>query len=406
MEEAKTKRTMAKAQFTRVEKALSKLLANPLSMHETTERKFDELKVKWQEVQDHHDRYAALASLEEEDEVKEEEWIEELCQRFEAMEGKTDKVLQNSRKESTEQVTVSTEESIGGRSKRDGLQLERLKLEKFSGDLRKYPAFRDGFKRHIEPMCQSSQRAFVLRAHLGDTVKEEVANIEDDLTLLWQRLDTKYGNLRKYTDTILSDLSKMYQGGSKAALHLIKTVEKAYQDLKRMGLGHEMSNSYIISVIEKKLPEEMRVDWVKCIAEKGEVDSEKVFQMLLKFLERWRNIIEYDESAIRKVPEKRVASTHYTATASTTKTATASTTKNKSKEVCWLHEDGKHPVWNCNLFRAMTFEEKMNLVKTKNACQACLEIACSGSEDPEKCERNFRCRLKDCNKPHNMLIHQ
>ena len=58
---------MAKAQFTRVEKALSKLLANPLSMHETTERKFDELKVKWQEVQDHHDKYAALASLKEED---------------------------------------------------------------------------------------------------------------------------------------------------------------------------------------------------------------------------------------------------------------------------------------------------------------------------------------------------
>ena len=63
MEEAKTKRTMAKAQFTRIEKALAKLLANPLSMYETTERKFSELKVRWQEVQDHHDRYAALASL-------------------------------------------------------------------------------------------------------------------------------------------------------------------------------------------------------------------------------------------------------------------------------------------------------------------------------------------------------
>ena len=50
MEEAKTKRTMAKAQFTRVEKALTKLLENPLSMYETTEKKFSELKVKWQEV--------------------------------------------------------------------------------------------------------------------------------------------------------------------------------------------------------------------------------------------------------------------------------------------------------------------------------------------------------------------
>ena len=79
-----------------------------------------------------------------------------------------------------------------------------------------------------------------------------------------------------------------------------------------MILGHEMSNSYIILVIEKKLPEERRWIWVKYIAEKGEVDCEKVFQLLLKFLKRWRNIIKYNESAIRKFLEKRVASTHYT----------------------------------------------------------------------------------------------
>ena len=51
--------------------------------------------------------------------MKEEEWIEELCERFKALEGETDKVLQKSRKESTQQATVivSTEESNGGRSK-------------------------------------------------------------------------------------------------------------------------------------------------------------------------------------------------------------------------------------------------------------------------------------------------
>ena len=54
-----------------------------------------------------------------------------------------------------------------------------VETRKVQWDLRKYPAFRDGFKRNIEPMCQSSQRAFVLRVHLGDMVMEEVANIED-----------------------------------------------------------------------------------------------------------------------------------------------------------------------------------------------------------------------------------
>ena len=398
MEEAKARRSIAKAQYTRVENALRKLVANPLSLQDTIVRKFEELRAKWQDLQDCHDLYASLVTNEEE-EKKEEEWISELCERFEATEMDADKSLQTFKKDNPSEVAppevapLNPSQMQAGVSGAATLQLERLKLEKFNGDLRKYPVFREGFMKHIAPMCQKSQIAFVLRAHLEETVKEEVANVEDDLTLLWQRLDAKYGNLQKYTDTILADLSKISQGGSKAALHLIKTVEKAYQDLKRIGLEHEMSNSYIISVIEKKLPDEMRTDWVKSIAEKGEVDSAMVFKLLMKFLNRWRNIIEYDESAIRKAPERKVGSTHH---------AEMTNTKEKS-EVCWLHEDGKHPIWKCNLFRVMPVEEKISLIEKKDACQACLETNCNGSKNPEECARKFRCK---CGKPHNILIHQ
>ena len=126
----------------------------------------------------------------------------------------------------------------------------------------------------------------------------------------------------------------------------------------------------------------MRADWVKFIAEKGEVDSAMVFKLLMKFLNRWRNIIEYDESAIRKAPERKVGSTHH---------AEMTNTKEKS-EVCWLHEDGKHPIWRCNLFRVMPVEEKISLIEKKDACQACLETNCNGSKNPEECARKFRCK--------------
>ena len=107
-------------------------------------------------------------------------------------------------------------------------------MGKFNGEIRKYPGFRDLFKKYIEPKCKESEKAFVLREYLEEAVKVEVANVEDDLDLLWQRLDTKYGNRRKYTDTILADLAKTSQGGIKAALELINTVEKAYQDLRKI----------------------------------------------------------------------------------------------------------------------------------------------------------------------------
>jgi hypothetical protein len=46
MEDAKAKRTVAKAQYSRVENALHKLVGNPLSLQETMERKFNDLRSK------------------------------------------------------------------------------------------------------------------------------------------------------------------------------------------------------------------------------------------------------------------------------------------------------------------------------------------------------------------------
>ena len=437
MEEVKSRRTKAKSQYTRVENALRKLLTNPESLQETIERKFQDLRTKWQELQDSHDEYAPLVATNDEEEEKEEEWINEICERFNEMEVDTDKCLQKFKKDKAPKVsqteakssapmvqknstelkedantvptivkpkedkkTVEQQEEYSStiQQKEDcsTIQVERLKVGKFNGEIRKYPGFRDLFKKYIEPKCKESEKAFVLREYLEEAVKVEVANVEDDLDLLWQRLDTKYGNRRKYTDTILADLAKTSQGGSKAALDLINTVEKAYQDLRKIHLEHEMFNSYIISMIEKKLPEEMRTDWVKSIAEDKKVDSEIVFIKLMKFLDKWRNIIEYDESAIRKAPEKKTGATHY---------AGLNKTKSNS-EVCWLHEDGKHPIWKCNLFRIMPVGEKVSLIEKKEACKACLEIDCEGAKNPDDCKRQFKCKISGCGKAHNLLIHQ
>ena len=50
IEQAKAKRTTAKAQFTRVENALHKLMLDPQSPQESIERKSQELRDKWQVI--------------------------------------------------------------------------------------------------------------------------------------------------------------------------------------------------------------------------------------------------------------------------------------------------------------------------------------------------------------------
>ena len=136
---------------------------------------------------------------------------------------------------------------------------------------------------------------------------------------------------------------------------------------------------------------------MKLIAEKEEVDSQMVFKLLMDFLGKWRRIIEYDAAAIRKGPEKKVGVTNH---ASTKQGSTA------KSEVCWLHEDGYHPVWKCKISQMMSMKEKLDMVKQKQACTACLETTCQGAKNPEECQKNFKCLMSGCEKPHNVLLHQ
>ena len=224
-------------------------------------------------------------------------------------------------------------------------------------------------------------------------------NIEDDVALLWQRLDLKYGNTRKYIDTVLSDISKLSKGDGVATLNMINMVEKSYRDLVRIGSQTEMSNSFMISMIERKLPEQMRIEWVKLVAEQGVTDSHLVFQLLMDFLAKWRKIIEYDAASIRKTSEKKIhGQTNHVS-------GTKQRSQNKS-DVCWVHESGNHPVWKCKIFQMMPLKEKLEMVKQKQACHACFETSCPGAKNPEECAKSFKCPMKGCGKPHNVLIHQ
>ena len=364
---------------------------------------------KWKEAQEAHDTY--MMKITDPTEIEnEEKWIEELEARYEVIERETVVALKKFGPSATHVplaplVPLATPPKVNTTSANDSLalakevektqiQFERVKMDKFCGDIRKYPGWKERTEFYIENRCPKSEQAFILRSLLEPVVKEEVENVEDNVCLLWQRLDEKYGNVRKYVDLVLSELSKVSKGDGSATLLMIKTVEKSYRDLERIGAELEMSNAYIIALIEKKLPEEMRLDWVKLIAEKGEVDSRKTF-----FLARWRRVIEYDAAAIRKAPEKRVVGRVNHA-------ANGKPKIEAKAERCWIHEDGSHPVWNCKIFQMLSIKEKLDMVKERKACRASLDTTCQGAQDAKECQRNFKCLMKECGEPHNILIHQ
>ena len=341
-----------------------------------------------------------MTQIEEEEAKREVNWIDDLIVRFDAIEVETDNLLDQLREKKPAVVekienTESSDKKMRELREPNYLQLERLKLEKFNGEVRKYPTFKESFNLYVVPMCPKSQLPFILRSHLEPNVREEVENVEDVMNLLWERLDSKYGNHSKYVDVILSDLARTTKGDSKAALHLINTVEKEKRDLERIGAGQEMSNSTIIAMIEKKLPEEMRFDWIKTVSLRAGEDSGYKFRLLLEFLQRWRQMIEYDEAAIRKVTEKKTGSVNF-----------AGATRGRKSESCWIHKDnGEHPIWRCRIFQAKSLKDRLELVNQKGACHACLEIDCEGAKKPKDCKLQFKCLVEGCGKFHNVLLH-
>jgi hypothetical protein len=393
-EELKKKRATTKTQFTRTENSLRKTLDDESSLPSTIERKFEELRERWQTLQDAHDSYIEAEPSETD---RDDEWINDLVERFDRIEAEADKRLENLRP-NIEQVVEKHEEVSSNKAQfvePNKIQLERLKLEKFNGEVRLYPHFKERFNLYIVPMCPKSQLPFVLRNHLEPAVRDEVDNVEDDMALLWARLDSKYGKYSRYVEVVMEDLAKTTKGDAKATLRLINTVEKAKRDLDRIGAGQEMNNSFIIAQIEKKFPDEMRFDWIKTVSSHNEENSAHRFNLLMSFLQRWRQMVEYDEAAIRKVVDKKSGVIHL-----------ADAKPNRKSENCWIHsESGAHPIWKCRVFQEKSIKERLEMVNQKKACHACLEVNCEGAEKPENCRRKFKCQVAGCTESHNVLLH-
>jgi len=429
-DELKNKRTLAKSQFTRTERRLKDVIKEVVPSSIIVKR-LEELTIKWDTVQQMHDEYVlSVTATNPEDttaQATEEQWITELEDRYSALEIEAHRRIEKDKMTQAEESRKNKEENLvhdnlfetslreegvfgnqvqlmAGVPQLGAVQLERIKIEKFQGNLRKYPKFKEQFEKYVKPLCQDAQLPFILRAHLSDDVKEEVDDVDDDIVTLWKRLDYKYGNRDKQIEMILADISRMPKGDAKNTLTMINTVEKAHRDLARMNRASEMENGTIISMIEKKLPEDIRVDWIKKIAEEQDtsdpsqdisVDAVGKFNMLLELLKKWRRIIEYDQATIRKTTEKKGLAHHVKAT------------ENKERgEPCWIHkESGGHPIWACKVFKDKPVNERIALADKVKACHACLEVKCPGANNPDNCRKEFRCIIDGCEIKHNKLLH-
>ena len=405
----RTKRRTAKGQFTRAETRVKNALEMDADSW-TLEQRYKELKERWDKVQDVHDEYVeCLTDVDEIDAAQ--GWIEDLLDKFDLLELKVGKKVQDSNRAKTAQASQSSERSKSQertyRRSESILKVQKIKPKVFKGDPRKYPDFKEFFTSHIEIQCAPSEKCLILRECLSEEISDEVANVGDNYLKMWQRLDEKYGNVDKLVDTILDDIKKLsYAGKSNTeVIEMINIVEKAKRDLECLGHEQKLCNRTTISIIEGCLTEEMMSEWVKEMT-KGTCTSGQKFFKLLEFLRDWRKRLEYRSASIRKdfVAEKSGASLH-------AKGEQPRDRKQKpDQRRCWLHNvdgnAGAHPIWSCRLFLSKPVAERKDLVQVNQACQRCLNIGCDGAKDVKLCYRKFKCKHSGCNsETHNELLH-
>ncbi|KAK4325374.1 hypothetical protein Pmani_004053 [Petrolisthes manimaculis] len=125
----------------------------------------------------------------------------------------------------------------------------------FNGNVRDYPCFKDDFKNLVKSVY--GEDAYALKMCLSGDALQTVKGVEGNYIEMMQRLDDKYGNMRKVMDLVISDLKalkKINEGDTKGFVKLVDQVEQCWLDLKNINLEEELNTANVISHIERVLP--------------------------------------------------------------------------------------------------------------------------------------------------------
>ena len=395
-------RSVSERMFARHCGIVNELLEKPSISNRMIERALAELTTRWTVLQEHHDSYVCKSAVTNSVKISAHEaLIDKYKFEFVRLELAIDDFITAQHfKTPTASSAVSNNNSI---------KLERVKFRVFDGDLRKYPKFKSEFKTYVQPLCQPNQLPFILKSYLCDSVRRLVDHIDHDIVAMWERLDERYGSVRKQIDRILGDFKNLPPCNDvTSTLRMINIVETAEADLKCMNAANQLENALIISYIESSMSEKMLTAWAERIAnDEDRMLPNTKMPKLLEFLKHKRELLEYCDADIRKTQNTDtkipvVESSIHHVNAAVISPAPSCSDLNMSTRKCFIHQESDHPIWRCRTFHAMTLSQRKELITSNNACTLCLEKGHSSAD----CTKSLRCLIPDCHSTHhNVLLH-
>lgn len=297
--------------------------------------------------------------------------------------------------------------ATGTRNPLDDLQLQRVRIERFAGDYRKWPNFKSKFEQffHHNAAVPNATKFFRLDEHIENDSEpyQLIAGFErvaENYNMAWEYLCGTYDNKRKLVDEIINnfiDLPPMpsaTRGNLMVIINAVNHLTKSLIRYEEVMVQHW--DPIIVNLLLRKLDNETKSRWNH---ERPQRQVAKL-QPLMQFLENRAESMEGGVTTASSKPRPMQPSNRQNEPPQAQGEQGAvggSDRRQYKREVKCCMCGAEHQLFSCPTFRKLPLDERWKRVREFHVCENCLRPKC----EPQRCKLG---PCKVCNHKHNGLL--
>ena len=319
-------------------------------------------------------------------------------------------------------------------------QLPKSEIISFSGSAKDYKRFITNFEVNIGTMYLTEKRklSYLIQYCTGEarTLIEDCVMMDPDEGFAEAKrlLEKEYGKPYEIARSFIDSLTRgpaIANTDYDGIIGLAREMKKCQTTLNEIRYESDLNSTQTMYAIMHRLPDFMQQKWMEKALKYDKENREPTFHDFFEFIQDRAAILKTSigKEVLRKKLEKKSATkpaseekskkadkatkmsrtlaTSETETKpiagpapqSTSKPAEASTTKTNTPKTC-KHCNKDHYLNQCDSFKTLDLEKRWDFVKENKLCFNCL----NGGHRLDDCK--YRKRCTECNRKHNILLHQ
>ena len=280
--------------------------------------------------------------------------------------------------------------------------LPKIQITPFSGDYTEWLSFQDLFKSVIDNNVKLTQvqKLYYLKSCLqGPAAKliQSIPLLEDNYKVAWETLEERYSNKPLLINQLVQGLYQQptLERESVASLRgLLETTMRNVQALKVLGQSVDSWDTLLVHLVASKLDPVTLRAWQ--LENKSQVLPK--FEEMTKFIAHRCQVLETLQD-VKSVRQKSITQHKYSPQSSkTSKYVSTKQTFVSTVSTCNLCKD-THKLFQCEKFKQMEVEGRIQFVKQSSLCLNCLR----GNHFIKDCKAS-NCKI--CGLKHNTLLHK